>query len=92
MWYLRVLWHHDQPGDPVEYFSEVGDDGWEVRRVQRYRDGRLEWADGTRETNSVGLSEAPIDFDEIALQAEFGAFVISEAEFEQEWSKASGGN
>jgi hypothetical protein len=92
MWYLRVLWHHDQSGDPVEYFSEVGDDGWEIRRVQCYRDGRMEWADGTRETDSVGLSEAPIDFDEIASQAEFEAFMISAAEFEQEWSKASAGD
>ncbi|WP_369819670.1 hypothetical protein [Actinoplanes sp. TFC3] len=65
MWYLRVVWHHDFPGEPVEYFSEVNEDGWEVSRVQCYRDGRLEWADESQETDMAGLSGIPIAVEEI---------------------------
>lgn len=92
MWYLRVVWHHDLAGEPVEYLSEVGDDGQEVRRVQGYRDGRLEWADGSRENDEVGLSEVPIDFDEIVSQAEFEAYRIPALEFEQAWARARAGD
>lgn len=90
MWYSRVAWHHDLPSEPVGYLSEVGEDGWEVRRVQSYRDGRLEWADGSRETDTVGLSEIPVDFDDIESQPEFQAFKISAQEFEEAWARARG--
>lgn len=49
MWYLKVLWLHDFADEPVELLSEIGPDGYEMRKVERYRDGRLDFADETRE-------------------------------------------
>jgi hypothetical protein len=89
VWYLRVHWHHEFPEEPVELYSEVGDDGYELRRVHIFRDGRLERADADTETPATRLSEVPISpVEEIAAQSEFSPDVIEKAEFEQVWSRA----
>ncbi|WP_081635457.1 DUF6881 domain-containing protein [Nocardia sp. BMG111209] len=91
MRYIKVYWHHDFDDDPVMYFHEVGDDDWEIRRVQVYRDGRTEWADENHETDTAGTAEIPItSIAEIASQSEFDAEEITHNEFEREWSKARG--
>ncbi|WP_327097062.1 hypothetical protein OIE68_45595 [Nocardia vinacea] len=89
MRYVKVTWHHDFDDEPVEYFHEVGDDNWETRRVQVYRDGHLEWADETHETATAGVAEIPIaPIEEIAAQPEFDAEEISQDQFERQWSQA----
>jgi hypothetical protein len=88
MQYIHVIWHHDFPDDPIGYYSEVGEDRWEVRRVQEYRDGRLEWADETHETDTTGLGEIEINLDEIRSQAEFELEIIDKATFEEMWDRA----
>ncbi|WP_181138938.1 DUF6881 domain-containing protein [Streptomyces sp. Ru72] len=45
VWYLKVIWHHDFPDEPVGILSEVGEDRYEVRKVEVFRGGRLDWAD-----------------------------------------------
>jgi hypothetical protein len=35
MKYLKVVWVHDLPGEPVLLYSEVDDEGWEIRKVER---------------------------------------------------------
>lgn len=91
MWYLKVLWHHDFPEDPVELFSEIGDDRYEVRKVEIYRDGRLEWADESRCTPAIGLGEVPVPpLEEIAQLDEFTPSLISAYDFEQVWRAARG--
>jgi hypothetical protein len=91
VWHLKVQWHHDYPDEPVILFSEVGEDGYEIRKVQVFPDGQLEWADEYRETNRTGLSEAPIGtMDEIAAQEEFIPEAISRQEFEAIWQQAKG--
>jgi enamine deaminase RidA (YjgF/YER057c/UK114 family) len=89
MLYLKVVWHHDYPDEPVVIFSRIGDDGYEVRKVVHYRDGWSEWADESHESDTVGLSEVPVDsIEEIAAQAEFEPVVISSAQFEEIWRRA----
>lgn len=89
MRYVKVAWDHDFADDPVLYLSELGDDGYETRKVQFYRDGRSEWADEGFETATVGLSEIPFPpLEEIASQPEFTAKVITPEEFEIAWNEA----
>ncbi|MER8199226.1 hypothetical protein AB0407_35890 [Streptomyces microflavus] len=89
MRYVKVAWVHDFADDPVLYLSELGDDGHETRKVQFYRDGRSEWADGSFETATVGLSEIPFPpLEEISSQPEFTAQVITPEEFERAWNEA----
>ncbi|WP_280443423.1 DUF6881 domain-containing protein [Nocardia brasiliensis] len=87
---MKVLWSHDFDTEPVELVSEIGEDGYEVRKVDVYRDGRLDWADADSATGSTFLSteEAMPLLDEINAQAEFLAVTISAAEFERVWSRA----
>ncbi|MFL6073300.1 MAG: DUF6881 domain-containing protein [Mycobacteriales bacterium] len=89
MWYLKVHWHHDFADEPVVLYSEVGDDGYEVRKVDVFRDGRLGYADKSRSTGDTVLGEKPIlGVDEIAAQDEFSPSVIEAHEFEHVWRRA----
>jgi hypothetical protein len=90
MLYVKVSWAHKLPDDPVVYFSELGEDRYETRKVQVYRDGRMEWADARHETGTVGLSEIAFPpLGEIAAQAEFFPSVIDAGEFEVVWRQAT---
>jgi hypothetical protein len=89
--YIRVEWRHDLQDEPVLYYSELGDDRYETRKVQLYRDGRSEWADGSHESDRVGLSEIPFPpLEEISGQPEFMANSVSAEEFEEVWNASRG--
>lgn len=89
VWYLKVEWLHDFSEEPVEIYSEVGDDGYEVRKVEVFRDGRLEYADQRHEVGATALGEVPVGaVAEIAAQDEFRPSVISEQDFEEMWARA----
>ncbi|KUM74718.1 DUF6881 domain-containing protein [Streptomyces curacoi] len=89
MEYWKVEWLHDFPSEPVIFYSEIGEDGYEVRKVQRYRNGRTLKADELHESGDIGLSEIPVgSIEDVASQPEFSAFVITRDEFEKEWQSA----
>lgn len=89
MRYVKVAWIHEFPDEPVLYFSELGEGGYETRRVQVYRDGRIEWADEVFETATVGLAEIPFpSVGEISSREGFTAEEISSEEFDRAWSEA----
>lgn len=90
MEYWKVEWRHDFESEAIRFFSEIGADGYEIRKVQEYRDGRKLKADSLHETGEIGLSEIPVGpIEDVARQPEFAAFVIGREEFEQEWHSAS---
>ncbi|OXM61902.1 DUF6881 domain-containing protein [Amycolatopsis vastitatis] len=89
--YVKVRWDHGFADEPVELFSELGEDRYEVRKVDVYRDGRADWADAGRETDTIGLGEVPFPgLGEINAQPEFHAEVITAEEFEAAWVRARG--
>ncbi|MEU1131852.1 hypothetical protein ABZ383_18635 [Streptomyces sp. NPDC005900] len=93
MEYWKVDWNHEFEVEPVTFYSEIGEDGYEVRKVQRYRDGPLLKADSEHESGEVGLSEIPVgSIEDVAAQAEFSALVISKGDFEAEWNRAEYGS
>jgi hypothetical protein len=55
MRYQAVRWAHDLVDEPVMLFSEIDADGYEVRKVDEYRNGRLDLADAVTETGSTAL-------------------------------------
>lgn len=70
-------------------YSEVADDGVEVRKVEVYRDGRMDLADAVTRTGSTRLSETKLpSLDEINAQGEFAAEAASADEFEAVWKRA----
>jgi hypothetical protein len=89
VWYLKVEWIHDFSEEPVDLYSEIGDNGYEVRKVEVFRDGHLQYADERHEAGGTSLSEAPVGaVEEIAAQDGFRPHVISEQEFEAVWARA----
>ncbi|GAB3812102.1 DUF6881 domain-containing protein [Micromonospora zhanjiangensis] len=88
MRYVKVSWQHDFDNEPVLYLSELDDGGYEARKVEFFRDGAADWADETRETETIGLSDVPFPTaEEIAAHSEFKVEEISSVEFEQAWRR-----
>ncbi|MFJ9591195.1 DUF6881 domain-containing protein [Streptomyces virginiae] len=90
MKYWHVNWLHDTADDPVTIYSEIGEDGYETRKVHIYADGRILRADEHHESREIGLGEIPVgDIADVAGQPEFEAKVITQEAFEDVWEKAS---
>lgn len=89
MQYWKVLWHHDDPDDPVELYNEIGEDDYEVRKVELFRDGRAGWADQHEEAGGSGLGQIPCGpIEDVQAQDEFSAWHITKEAFEQVWAAA----
>ena len=92
MRYQRVDWHHDLEDEPVVLFSEIGSDNHERRKVDQYRDGRLDFADNERATGSTLLGDQEVPpLEAINADPEFTAEAIDAAAFERVWKLAIGG-
>ncbi len=69
--------------EPVVLWAEIGDDDFECRKVDEFRDGRLAYADGDTEMGSTWLSDQPIpSVDSINQDEEFAAVEVDRADFE----------
>jgi hypothetical protein len=88
MHYLRVQWLHSFPGDPVDIYSEVDDEGWETRKVEIFPDGSIGYASATDATRSTVLSEERVPAVEtIAADPQFRPERIGKDQFERVWAK-----
>jgi hypothetical protein len=88
--FLRVTWHHDFPDDPVLLISELKD-RFEVRKIDKFRDGRVQFAGPDGATGDTMLSWVAVPSpEEIAQDPEFSVELIDANEFESEWAAAVG--
>jgi hypothetical protein len=84
--YIRVRWLHNHPDYPVELWSELDAERFEVRKVEFWRDGRVGFASREREVGGTVLGTVPVpSLAEIAADPEFEPQQISELEFEKCW-------
>jgi hypothetical protein len=90
MRYVKVYWDHSLANEPMLLFSECSDEGWEIRKIETFRNGRTQSADGTSpDVSSTRLGLAPVpSVAVIAQQFEFRPFEIDKIEFEEAWNKA----
>lgn len=89
MRYLKVVWRHTSPDDPVLIWSEIGEDGYETRKVEQFADGRLGYADASTSVGGSELGEFPVPpLSAIARQKEFTPEAITAKAFEKKWSAA----
>jgi hypothetical protein len=88
--YVRVDWHHEHADEPVVLYSEIDPEGWEMRKVDAYADGRLDFADALHEVGTTWLSDQPqvLSVEEIDALPEFSAVEISRDDFEMVWHQA----
>jgi len=88
MRYLRVKWAHSSPRDPVDIYSEIDHDGYEVRKVEIFSDGNIGFADSAETYCSTELGEKPVpSLESIVADPQFQPSVISKEEFERIWAK-----
>jgi hypothetical protein len=88
MRYLYVKWVHKTPSDPTHLYSEIGDDGYEVRRVELWTNGRKGYATTEEEVGGTALSSLPVpSLKEIAEQPGFEPKVIAAEDFQKIWMK-----
>ena len=88
--YLKTVWKHSFPDEPVEIFSEIAPDRREVRVVEFYAGGKMGCASLGSELGPTQLSEKPIpEVAEIAADPQFMPTEITKDEFEEAWAKAT---
>ena len=67
-------------------YSEVDSQGWEVRKVEIFADGRIGFASENEAVGSSELGEKPVPSqEEIAADQQFRPAEISKEEFEAVW-------
>ena len=90
--YMRVKWHHNLADEPVELLSEV-DAGVETRKIEIYRDGRMDYAGPDRTTGNTILAEGLMPtVGDLSGQGEFAAQTIDQSDFESAWRRATKGS
>ena len=91
MRYQRVVWTQEFEDEPIVLWSEIGNSGYEHRKVEEYRDGRLDYADERASSGSTLLGDQRVpSLDEINRDAEFEAAAVSREDFEAIWNRANG--
>lgn len=86
--YVYCRWVHDFPDEPVDLYSELDGDRYELRKVYLFRDGRGEAAGPGLEMGSTFLSSEPYPpLEEIAADPQFEPREIAQDEFEALWRR-----
>ena len=89
--YLYAKWKSAPADSPVEFYSELDPQRWEVRKVEVFPDGRMGYASSAASSNDgtrLAIVALP-PIDEIARQIEFDARPISAEAFEAVWKRAT---
>ncbi|MEM7534665.1 MAG: hypothetical protein AAF639_20970 [Chloroflexota bacterium] len=90
MEYLKVKWRHFHTDEPIEIYSEINPDRWEIRKVELFADGSTSYASPLYHTGSTWLAETPIPkLDEINRDAQFEGALIDRHRFERIWLMSS---
>jgi hypothetical protein len=88
--YLKVRWHHELPNEPIVLFSEV-EDGWELRKVEIFRNGRVQKAGPDGSTGDTRLSTTRLpSIEQISLDRQFEVERSTASEFENQWMSSGG--
>lgn len=84
-----MSWVHTFDSEPIHIFSEIGEDGYESRKVEQFADGRIGFTDGKHSQNGSELSPQPFpalsDLNGIDEWERLYSVEITQAEFEQVW-------
>lgn len=89
MIYLKVVWKHEDQAYPIVLYSELGENRWEVRKVEIFPDGKWTYASESQSTGNTILGDLPVpSLEEISANNEFEPHLITMDEFESVWNKA----
>src|SRR5258708_6646309 len=86
MEYIDVLWKHQVEHDPVRLLSELDASRIERRKLEFFKDGIVDAADGNVETERTRLSvEAVPSLGDINRDPQFEGSTITREAFEAQW-------
>ena len=89
MRYVRVRWVHQFEDSPIDLYSEVDDQSQEVRKVEVFANGLMQFADQEQQTGDTWLGDEPFPtIEEIAEDPQFLPAMIDRDEFERVWKIA----
>lgn len=87
MKYIDVLWKHEFSWEPVRLISEIDAKGYEVRKLEFFRNGRVGYAEPERSTTGTELGDVPVPpLEEINSDPQFEGVEIAGDEFEELWA------
>jgi len=90
MRYIKVKWIHRLPNEPIELYSELDKNRYEVRKIEVFRDGRLGYAGRNKTDGDTRLGIEPVPcLEKIASDPQFAPEEISKDEFDAMWIKAA---
>ncbi|MBO2945983.1 hypothetical protein JJQ72_18545 [Paenibacillus sp. F411] len=88
MQFLKIEWIHEIADEPYIIYAELDDVGYENRKIEIYKNGRIGYATQSSEFGGSILSEQPYPaVEEIAANSEFILVQISKEEFESIWNE-----
>lgn len=90
MKYIKVRWLHSSSDTPIWLYSELNRAFLEIRKVEVYANGHMDFADRDRQSGNTRLGIEPLpSLEEIAANPEFEPFEILADEFEDLWTTAT---
>jgi len=88
MRYIDVRWHHADDEEPVRLISEIDGSGFETRKLEFYRDGRVGWAERCASHLGAELGIAPVpSLAEINIDPQFVGVELEAVAFEALWKQ-----
>jgi len=88
--FIAYKWKHSDDEYPIFLYHEIDQSRCEIRRVEVFRDGRIQKADDVNELQAdtiLSLEPFPL-LEEIADDPEGEVWLITKEEFEATWSQA----
>lgn len=88
MRYIDVEWIHNLEDEPIRLVSEIGDDEFEMRKLEFFRDGSVGYSSEMKSSKNtkLGICEVP-SIEEIISQKEFSGCLITSEQFEKLWAE-----
>lgn len=88
--YLKVDWHHDGEEDPVILYHEMDERRCERRRVELFKNGKIQRSSEADPDAAYSLSLEPLpSIEQIDAQPEFHVEQIDRATFDDVWERAA---
>lgn len=91
MRYIDVKWLHQNSECPIRLVSEIDSDGYEIRKLEFFEDGRAGFACAATSQQGVELGTVSVpSIVEINAMEEFEGKEISQADFDALWAAVAG--
>ena len=88
MTYIKVHWIHKNQDEPIELYSELDEDRYEVRKVEIFVNNTVGYVTNNYSYGETFLGECPIpSLESINSNPEFKAKNITKEEFFAIWDK-----